>query len=128
MDTGKDAVPAAVLSLAGFLLLNIAASFCFKESGTNQVLKWHYLILGNIFGPLSLIFLMSAYARMNVGIAAAIAVCGSSVTVQIAFWQVYHTQLTSAQWAGIALATAGAALAVLADKPRTTPAAAGETA
>jgi multidrug transporter EmrE-like cation transporter len=94
-----------------FVILNTLASLCFKESGTSPTHGWQYFMVGNIFGPLSLIFLMLAYGRLNLNIASALAIGGSALVIQVTFWLVYGTHLTPLQWGGIALAIIGAVLA-----------------
>lgn len=98
--------------MLGCTAMNLLASFCFKECATDADRTWIYFIAGNIFGPLSLIFLMWVYAGMNANLAAALTMGLGSVSVQIAFAIVYHVHLTWLQWGGIILAIIGGIVAV----------------
>ncbi len=98
-DVGR-VFPVAGWGLLGYSLLGLAANFCFKECGTHPDRTWFYFILGNTFGPLSLIFLMGVYARMNANLAAALSMGLSAISVQVAFWWVYKTHLAPIQWLG----------------------------
>jgi multidrug transporter EmrE-like cation transporter len=112
-----------------YSILNLLASFCFKECGTDAGRTWFYFIVGNCFGPLSLIFLMRVYAGMDANVAAALSMGLGAISVQVGFWLVYHVQLMPLQWAGIALAIVGGIIAVR-GKARPQPAGvreAGET-
>lgn len=117
--------PQACVGLAGYTLLGLVSNFCFKECGTNPDRMWFYFILGNTFGPLSLIFLMWVYARMHANLVAALSMGLSAVSVQVAFWWVYKTHLVPIQWAGIGLAIIGGLVAV-SGNPATGEAAAGQ--
>lgn len=112
---GNKKSASAALSLLGYTIFNLLASFCFKECGTDAEHTWRYFVLGNVFGPFSLVFLMWFYSRTNANLAAALSMGIGAVTVQAAFWLVYSVRLTPAQWAGIALAVAGAIVAVSGD-------------
>lgn len=98
--------------LTGFMVLNLAAAFCFKECGTDTRHSWLYFTIGNTVGPLSLIFLMRVYAVMNANLAAALVLGLSAISIQLAFGMVYRARLAPMQWGGIALAIAGGILAV----------------
>ncbi len=100
-----------LILLAGFLLLNLAASICFKEGGTDAAHRLHYFIGGNVLGISSTALMMGLYKRMNVNLAMVLVTCGSSVLVQLTFWRMYHTPLTVLQVAGIALTILGTAIA-----------------
>jgi drug/metabolite transporter (DMT)-like permease len=101
----------SLILLAGFLLLNLAASICFKEGGTDSAHRLHYFIGGNVLGISSTALMMGLYKRMNVNLAMVLGTCGSSVLVQLVFWRLYHTPLTGLQVAGIALTIVGTAIA-----------------
>lgn len=101
----------SLILLSGFLLLNLAASICFKEGGTDAAHRLHYFIGGNLLGISSTALMMGLYKRMNVNMAMVLATCGSSVVVQLTFWRLYHTPLTGLQVAGIALTVLGTAIA-----------------
>ena len=103
--------------------MNLAASICFKEGGTDSGHRIVYFIVGNAMGITSTAFLMGVYARMNVSIAMVLATSGGFLTVQLAFWLLYHTPLTWLQGGGILLVAAGTTIASLAG---TRPAVAAE--
>jgi len=111
-----------------FMVLNKLAARCFKECGTDAARTWTYFVVGNILGPLSLIFLMLAYARMNANVVAAIAIGGGAIVVQVTFGLAYGSHLTLSQWAGIALAIVGAVLATAGGQTRTPAAEAVQSA
>ncbi|MEI8241830.1 MAG: hypothetical protein WCI17_01045 [bacterium] len=102
---------ATLALLAVNLLLNLAASICFKEGGTNAAHRWHYFIGGNVLGISATVFMMGIYQRMNANLAMVLVTAGSGLLVQFAFWALYRSPLTGLQWAGIALTVAGSILA-----------------
>jgi len=110
-------VPCGDLARAGFglaiyLLLNVAATICFKESGTDAERTWFYFVIGNIFGPLSVIFLMQVYSSMDANLGAALAMGLAAVSAQACFWLVYAVTLSALQWIGIGMVIGGAVIAV----------------
>jgi multidrug transporter EmrE-like cation transporter len=107
----RIAVTAAWLGL--FVLLNTLAAACFKESGTDLAHTWRYFFLGNTFGPLSVIFLMIVYSRMNANLTSALSTGFGTIAVQITFWMLYGEHLRPWQWGGIGLLTAGVMLAMM---------------
>ncbi len=115
--TTEGGVPRRCLARAGFglaiyLLLNVAATICFKESGTDAERTWFYFMIGNIFGPLSLIFLMQVYSSMDANLGAALAMGLGAVSAQACFWLVYAVTLSTLQWIGIGMVIGGAVIAV----------------
>lgn len=109
----RQAIPKRAISgLFLYAFFNLLASFCFKECAADTAHTWHYFIAGNTFGPLSLIFLMWVYSGMNANMASALTMGLCSISVQVAFWLVYHVSLTRWQWAGVAVAILGAIIAV----------------
>ena len=107
----------SICGLLMYTILNLLASLCFKECGTDAGHTWSYFFIGNIFGPLSLIFLMWVYAGMNANLAAALSMGVGAISVQIAFWLVYDVRLTPLQWTGIALAVMGGIITVSGKPP-----------
>lgn len=101
------------LCLGGFFVLNTLAGVCFKECGTDAEHTWRYFFVGNTLGPLSLIFMMMVFARLNANLTSALVAGGSSVLVQVVFWLAYHAHMATSQWAGIALVLVGAVVAVV---------------
>ncbi len=97
--------------LAGNLILNLVASICFKEGGTDVLHRWHYFIGGNVLGITATAFMMGLYKRMNVNLAMVLVTAGSGLLVQLVFWGLYRSPLTGLQWAGIALTVVGTVLA-----------------
>ncbi len=108
---GKRLFRAALL--AGYLVVGLAANFCFKEGGTDTSHRLFWFIGGNVLGITSTSLLMGLYARMNVNLAMVLATSGSFLLMQGAFWIVYHTPLTALQLGGIAMVGAGTVLASL---------------
>ena len=102
---------ATVALLAGNLLLNLVASICFKEGGTDALHRWHYFIGGNMLGITATALMMGLYRRMNANLAMVLVTGGSGILVQVAFWLLYHTPLTGMQVAGIAMTVFGMAIA-----------------
>ena len=102
---------ATVALLVGYYVINLAASLCFKEGGTEPSRRLFYFIVGNAFGITSTALLMGVYARMNVNLAMVLATSGGFVLVQLVFWLVYHTPLTGVQCLGILLVAIGTAMA-----------------
>ncbi len=104
--------------LVMFLIFNTLASVCFKEGGTDRAHKLQYFIIGNTFGPLSVIFLMILYKRMHANLALALAVGLATVVVQIAFLFLYKQYLQWWQWGGIAILTVGVAMVMMGGKQK----------
>lgn len=113
---GLSRMNATVALLIGFYVVNLAASLCFKEGGTDPSRRVFYFIVGNILGISSTALLMGVYARMNVNLAMVLATSGSFVLVQLTFWFLYHSPLTWLQCLGILLVGIGATMASQADK------------
>ncbi len=97
--------------LAAFLALNLAASICFKEGGTDPALRWVFFVVGNILGITSTWFVMRLYQRVNANVAMALTSSLGFVSVQLAYWLLYHSPLDWLQWSGIALVLAGTLMA-----------------
>lgn len=112
---------AIVLLLAGQFALGLAASFCFKEGGTDAAHRLFYFIGGNCCGILSTVLLMGLYARMNVNVAMVLATSGGFLLMQAAFWLVYQTRLTAIQAGGILMVAAGIVLASIQRPPQAVP-------
>lgn len=104
--------PMAFWGLLGYTIMNLCAAFCFKECAADQAHTWFYFVIGNIFGPLSLIFLMWVYSTLKANLAAALSMGIGAISTQAAFWAVYHTQMAPWQWLGVGLAIAGGILLI----------------
>ena len=101
----------ALVLLAGNLTLNLFASLCYKEGGTDSASRWHYFLAGSALGISATVLLMGLYKLMNVNLAMVVTTSGTGLLVQFTFWRLYHTSLTPIQAGGIALTLAGTALA-----------------
>jgi hypothetical protein len=97
--------------MAGYYVVGLCANICFKEGGTDAAHRLQYFIGGNILGITSTALLMGVYSRMQVNIAMLAASVGTFVLVQATFWVAYHSAVTPLQFAGIALAGIGSAMA-----------------
>ena len=102
---------ATALLLAGCLAVNLAASICFKEGGTDQAHRWTYFIGGNALGISATVLMMLLYPRLNVNVAMVFISSGLFILTQALFWMIYHTPLTGLQFLGIGLITSGTVLA-----------------
>jgi drug/metabolite transporter (DMT)-like permease len=105
--------------LTGYLVIGLAANFCFKEGGTDAAHRLVYFIGGNVLGITSTALLMGVYGRMNVNLAMVLATSGAFLLMQVSFWLAYHTQLTAMQIAGILMVGAGTVLASMRPAART---------
>ncbi len=103
--------PAALALLAGVLVINLGASICFKEGGTDAAHRWQYFIGGNVLGISATALLMGLYRFMNANLAMVLVVAIGNMLVQGTFWVLYRAPLTGLQWTGIALAVAGTVIA-----------------
>ncbi len=115
--------------LAGYLTFNLAASFCFKEGGTSPAYHWAFFVGGNILGITSTWFVMRLYQHLNVNVAMALTFGLGFVSVQLAYWRIYHSPLDLRQWGGIALVLVGTLMAAWSPgsvKSATSSVAAGE--
>ncbi len=107
-----DAAKAATaFLLVGCLAVNLAASICFKEGGTDQAHRWTFFIGGNALGISATFLMMLIYPRMNVNVAMVFIASGLFILTQALFWMIYHTPLTGLQFLGIGLITSGTVLA-----------------
>ena len=97
--------------LVGCLLLNLFASVCFKEGGTDSSHRWLFFIGGNVTGISATALMMGVYTRMNVNIAMVLIAGGLGLLVQLTFWALYHSPLTGLQIVGIGLTVAGSTIA-----------------
>jgi len=103
--------PAALALLAGVLVINLGASICFKEGGTDAAHRWHYFIGGNVLGISATALLMGLYRYMNANLAMVLVAACGGVLVQLTFWVIYRAPLAGLQWAGIALTVLGTIVA-----------------
>ena len=102
----------AVWGLLGiFLTLNLAASICFKEGGTNPALHWLFFVVGNALGITSTWFVMRLYQRVNANVAMALTFGLGFVSVQLVYWRLYHSPLDLLQWGGIGIVLVGTLMA-----------------
>ncbi len=97
--------------LIGYYVINLAASLCFREGGTDGAHRLFYFIIGNALGITSTVLLMGLYARMQINLALLLVTSGSFTLVQFTFWLVYHSALTWAQVLGIVLVGVGTIMA-----------------
>ena len=120
---------ATLLLIVGYWLLSTAVGLCSKEGGANPERWWLYFLLTNAMGIPSTWLLMKTYARMNVNLALVLAGSGAFICMQLTFWGVYRTPLTSVQWAGILAVCGGTILATWTSQPQAaSPAATAEAA
>jgi multidrug transporter EmrE-like cation transporter len=115
-ETGKIS-RLAYGGLLGYTIMNLCAAFCFKECAADQAHTWLYFAAGNVFGPVSLIFLMWVYAELKANMAAALCMGAGAISTQVAFWAVYQTQLAPWQWLGVGLAIGGGILLIFGKPP-----------
>lgn len=105
--------------LAIFWSMQIAAFLTFKSgslSASSRSSRWvKSFIIGNAIGASSIIFLMRIFAKMpeNPNLAFVLSSVGAGIGCQLAMVLVFHSRLSFVQWAGIALALAGTAVAML---------------
>ena len=109
--------------LSAFLLvfwaMQVFANVAFKYgSGGPGGRPWRWragFIAGNVVGASSIYFLLRIYGLMadNPNVAAVLAVSGSFVGSQLVLAILFRSRLHLRQWAGIALVTAGTAVAML---------------
>lgn len=118
---------ATLALLAGILVLNLLASICFKEGGTDAAHRLRYFIGGNVLGISATALVMSLYKRMNANLAIVLVTAGSGLAVQFAFWALYRSPLTALQGLGIALTVAGTVLATWSGKAAEQAPATGRT-
>jgi drug/metabolite transporter (DMT)-like permease len=110
-NSRRSSVAAIVTLLAANLLLNLGASVCFKEGGTDAVHRWHYFVGGNVLGITATALMMALYKRMNANLATMLVSGGSGTLIQFAFWLLYRAPLTGLQVAGIAMTVFGMVIA-----------------
>jgi hypothetical protein len=105
--------------LALFWSMQVVAYLTFKtgsQSASQRSARWvTSFIAGNAVGAASIIFLMRIFAKMpeNPNLALMLTSVGAAVGCQVAMILVYRSRLSIIQWAGIALALAGTAVALL---------------
>jgi small multidrug resistance pump len=101
--------------LAVNLILNLVASICFKEGGTDELHRWPYFIGGNIVGASSIYYLMKIYEQMpdNCNVALVLAGGGAFIGTQIALALVFRSRLSVTQWADVVVVAIGSAAATL---------------
>lgn len=100
----------AVWPILAFGLLNLGASLCFKEGGTDAAHRWQYFIGGNMFGISSTWFLMQAFRCLNVNVVSLLTAAVGFVSVQTLFWLLYRPALQPLQGLGFALIFLGTPL------------------
>jgi multidrug transporter EmrE-like cation transporter len=100
-----------------FLVLNLAASVCFKEGGTNPALHWLCFVVGNVLGIASTWFIMLLYLRVNANVAMALTSSLGFVSVQLVYWRLYHSPLDLLQWIGIGIVLVGTLMATWSPGP-----------
>jgi drug/metabolite transporter (DMT)-like permease len=100
-----------VALLAANLLLNLVASICFKEGGTDTAHRLEYFVGGNVLGISATALMMGLYKRLNANLAMMLVTGGSGIMVQVVFWLVYRTELTGLQMGGITMTVLGMVIA-----------------
>ena len=100
-----------------FLALNLVASVCFKEGGTNPALHGLFFVVGNAFGITSTWFVMQLYQRVNANVAMALTFGLGFVSVQLVYWRLYHSPLNLLQWGGIGVVLVGTLMAAWSPGP-----------
>jgi drug/metabolite transporter (DMT)-like permease len=112
LDPPHSGAMTAVALLAGILVINLSASICFKEGGTNAAYRWPYFVGGNVLGISATALLMMLYRYVNANLAMVLVVACGGILVQFAFWLLHHSPLTGLQWIGIVLTVLGTVVAM----------------
>ena len=94
-------------SILAFFVLQVAAGLVFKYGSLHKEYWWHGFIVGNVFGIISIYFLMRVYHDLNPNLGEAICRGGRFVLLQVAFVLAFQSRLDLVQWAGIGMIVAG---------------------
>ena len=101
------------ISIAIFLLLQVAAALLFKWGSAGEGRWWTGFAGGNAIGITSILFLMKIYHDLHPNLAAAVCTGGSFLLIQLTMAFCFTTGLSAGQWSGVGLMSAVIALLAL---------------